>query len=193
MDDIVLRAMQKWPSVPQVFGWLRLDRRGQWLVKNASGGHERIRNTALVEFINRNYDRDERGRWFFQNGPQRVFVALDYTPWVCRLDDRADALVTHTGRTMGPLELLLLDEAGAMLVVAQPGVAVIDDRDLAALMERLGAENASSAGIESVLERPLVGLFGRPVPLAGIRAEDVPGRFAFDPRPVPPAGMPECS
>ena len=33
MDEIVARAMQKWPDVPNVYRWLRLDRRGNWLVK----------------------------------------------------------------------------------------------------------------------------------------------------------------
>jgi len=28
VDDIVLQAMTKWPDVPNVYGWLRLDRRG---------------------------------------------------------------------------------------------------------------------------------------------------------------------
>ena len=63
MDDIVLRAMQKWPDVPNVFGWLRLDRRGNWLVKSRSGEFGRIANFAVCEFIGRNYAADERGRW----------------------------------------------------------------------------------------------------------------------------------
>ena len=27
MDDAVLRSMAKWPNVPDVYGWLSLDRR----------------------------------------------------------------------------------------------------------------------------------------------------------------------
>ena len=34
MDEIVARAMQKWPNVPDVYGWLRLDRRGTWWLKS---------------------------------------------------------------------------------------------------------------------------------------------------------------
>ena len=95
MDEIVVRAMQKWPNVPNVFGWLKLDRRGHWLVKSRTGGDartvfERISNAAVVEFIGRNYQADDKGRWFFQNGPQRVFVTLEYTPLVYRL--RADGV-----------------------------------------------------------------------------------------------------
>ena len=56
---------------PAVYGWLSLDRRGNWLIK---GERDRERS-ALREFIARNYQADERGRWYFQNGPQRVYVA----------------------------------------------------------------------------------------------------------------------
>ncbi|MBP6280161.1 MAG: DUF2946 family protein, partial [Rhodocyclaceae bacterium] len=34
MDDAVVRALAKWPDVPDVFGWLRLDKRGQWRLKD---------------------------------------------------------------------------------------------------------------------------------------------------------------
>jgi hypothetical protein len=80
MDDIVKQAIAKWPNVPAVFGWLGLDRRGEWLIKG-----ERISNPMVAACINRNYEHDAAGRWFFQNGPQRVFVALDYTPLVYRI------------------------------------------------------------------------------------------------------------
>ena len=70
MDDRVIRSMARWPDVPDVFGWLALDARGHWLLKG-----ETIANRAAVAFIARNYAHDEFGRWFFQNGPQRVFVA----------------------------------------------------------------------------------------------------------------------
>src|ERR1700693_3246190 len=73
MDEVVLRAIQKWPNVPSVYGWLSLDRRGNWSIKG-----EHIANPAIASFIGRNYARDEKGRWYFQNGPQRVFVTLVY-------------------------------------------------------------------------------------------------------------------
>jgi hypothetical protein len=62
MDPIVIQAMAKWPAVPNVYGWLRLDRRGGWLIKG-----DRIANAGVTAFIGRNYAADERGRWFFQN------------------------------------------------------------------------------------------------------------------------------
>src|SRR5690242_19523336 len=75
VDESVARSIVKWPNVPAVFGWLELDRRGNWRIKG-----EKIANAALREFIGRNYERDERGRWFFQNGPQRVYVRLACAP-----------------------------------------------------------------------------------------------------------------
>ena len=77
MDPIVIQAMAKWPNVPNVYGWLTLDRRGNWLIKG-----DRISNPGVVAFIGRNYGADEQGRWYFQNGPQRVFVTLEYAPYV---------------------------------------------------------------------------------------------------------------
>src|SRR5689334_7871483 len=122
--------MQKWPDVPRVYGWLALDRRGNWLVKGRSGAFERIGNAAVIEFIGRNYAGDERGRWFFQNGPQRVFVKLEYLPWVYRLD--GERLVSHTGEAAGKLAALYLDDGGALVVEAERGAGVVSDRDLPA-------------------------------------------------------------
>ena len=84
MDEAVARSMARWPNVPAVYGWLSLDRRGNWRIKG-----ERIGNAALRDFIARNYLADERGCWFFQNGPQRVFVELAYTPLVVHYEGDA--------------------------------------------------------------------------------------------------------
>ena len=45
----------------------------------------RIDHDKLLAFIGRNYASDDRGAWFFQNGPQRVYVELECTHWVWRL------------------------------------------------------------------------------------------------------------
>jgi len=74
-DEAVVRAMEKWPDVPECFGWLSLTRRGAWHIKG-----DLIEHARAVEFLGRHYRGDDQGRWFVQNGPQRVFIALDYTP-----------------------------------------------------------------------------------------------------------------
>ena len=118
--------------MPAVFGWLGLDRRGRWRLEG-----EIIGNDAANRFIDRNYARDEAGRWFFQNGPQRVFVTLEYAPFVYRLDD-AGTLTAHTGRAARAATAAFLDEEQNLTVVTDLGPGLVDDRDLEALSERLG-------------------------------------------------------
>jgi hypothetical protein len=122
MDESVARSLAKWPNVPAVYGWLELDRRGNWLIKG-----ERIGNQALREFIGRNYEADERGRWFFQNGPQRVYVKLAYTPLVVHYE--GDRLFDHCGRLFVSRNTFQDDE-GSVLVEGERGIALLDDRDL---------------------------------------------------------------
>ena len=131
MDDIVARSLAKWPHVPAVYGWLQLDRRGNWLIKG-----ERIGNAALREFIGRNYEADERGRWFFQNGPQRVYVTLAYTPLVVHYE--GERLFDHCGRPVQALETFLDDE-GSVLIRSDRGIGLLDDRDLERYAEAAGS------------------------------------------------------
>ena len=188
MDETVIRAMAKWPNVPAVWGWLSLDRRGVWRLKG-----EAIQNRAVVDFIGRNYASDGRGRWFFQNGPQRVFVDLAYTPWVYSLDGRG-TLVTHTGRGCGAVESAWLDEAGTMILVGEPGPGIVDDRDLIALSDRLVDELGRPAEDELVAafvasppgSEPELRLVhdGARVRVGRIRCGEVAARLRFDPHPV---------
>lgn len=152
MDESVLRSMAKWPDVPDVYGWLSLDRRGNWLLNG-----ERIGNRALKDFISRNYTADSRGRWYFQNGPQRVFVALAYTPLVLRFE--GEALFDHCGRPFQP-EQAYLDEEGSLLMSGKPGIGLLDDRDLAQYADRATG-------------------------LPGVFRAEVPERFAFVTNPAP--------
>ena len=206
MDEIVLRSMLKWPNVPAVYGWLRLDRRGHWLIRMPSspdagglglaGRFERIANPALTEFIGRNYAADGEGRWYFQNGPQKVFVALDYTPWVYRLDDAGGAFLAHTGAAPRAPEAAFLDDAGALLLETEMGIGVLLDRDLPAVLERLADDRGLA--VERRLEEIAQGaeaqliLHGRTLGVSSIRAVEVPRRFGFVARPAPRAGEPEC-
>ncbi len=204
MDEIVLRAMQKWPNVPNVYGWLKLDRRGHWLVKSRASGEgqpvfERISNAAVVDFIGRNYQADDRGRWFFQNGPQRVFVALDYTPLVFALRADGESVEAHTGAAPKVVLRAWVDDAGQLLLDTDLGPGVALDRDLAALLEKIvvtDGKPADDEAIESLAAggAPALALsLGRKrVPLGSIAAAEVPKRFRFDPAPRPAPGEPEC-
>lgn len=79
MDDIVKQALAKWPAVPHCYGWLGLDARGHWYMRDdrvqalgafAGGGWQRkgsqLKHEKLLEFIGRNYEPDGTGQWFFK-------------------------------------------------------------------------------------------------------------------------------
>lgn len=123
MDDAVARGMAKWPNVPAVYGWLSLDRRGNWRIKGQT-----VANAALRAFIGRNYASDARGCWYFQNGPQRVFVTLAYTPFVFHYEGNG-RLLDQCGSEISALETYLDDE-GSVLILGERGIGLLDDRDL---------------------------------------------------------------
>ncbi len=123
MDDIVKQAMAKWPNVPDCYGWLGLDARGNWYMRNDraqavgpfAGGNAAakgslLRHDKLIDFIQRNYAADAQGRWFFQNGPQRVFVELEATPWIWRIQSDL-SVQAHTGQP-AQVQQCVLDEQG---------------------------------------------------------------------------------
>lgn len=135
MDEIVQQAMAKWPNVPHCYGWLALDARGAWRMRDERAQHlglpgDKLSNAALVGFINRNYARDESGCWYFQNGPQRVYLELAATPFIVR-SDPAQGWLLHTGTALGTIEEAGLTEAGELLLRSGAQIAQLDDRDMA--------------------------------------------------------------
>lgn len=132
MEDWVRRALARWPNVPALYGWLSLDRRGRWRIRG-----EPISRPQIVETIDRNYAADEAGRWYFQNGPQRGYMALEYAPFVLRVSDSGDGLVTHNGLRVERPVSGWLDEEGAIGVVTEHGPGLVADEDLAWVLERL--------------------------------------------------------
>jgi hypothetical protein len=201
MDESVLRGMAKWPNVPAVYGWLSLDRRGHWLIKG-----ERISNPLVTEFIGRNYARDERGCWFFQNGPQRVFVNLDYAPFVYRVvspENAPLAVEAHNGRPVSAIAGAWMDENGAVLLETDFGAGVVHDRDLERLLPHLTDANGKPLP-ETVLDELLeqVGRSRRAplwlkfressVRIEPIASAETAGRFGFIAQPAPPEGEEVC-
>lgn len=158
MDDIVKQAMAKWPNVPHCYGWLALDARGNWRMRDeaaqrADAPGDKLSNPALVGFINRNYARDDKGRWFFQNGPQRVYVNLEATPYIARTDP-AQGFVVQTGQAIPTLDAVFMTDAGAVILQAGDIVAQLDDRDVAQVLARmeLAGHPASVEAIMAWLE-----------------------------------------
>jgi hypothetical protein len=137
MDDIVKAALKKWPNVPHCYGWLALDARGDWYMRDeriqAAGPFplvkgSRITHEKLREFIERNYASDEAGAWFFQNGPQRVYLQLEAAPWIWRLQ-AGGGIVSHTGRA-AVFESAWLDELGRLFLNTDLGLGIVHSLDM---------------------------------------------------------------
>ncbi|MDZ7857947.1 DUF2946 family protein [Sphaerotilus sp.] len=141
MDDIVKAALKKWPNVPDCRGWLALDARGDWYMRDdrtqAAGPFplskgSRILHDKLREFIGRNYEADADGCWFFQNGPQKVFVELEAAPWVFsvqRVDGRFQ-VETQTGRLVPSVDEVLVDENGRLFLHTPIGLGLVRSVDM---------------------------------------------------------------
>ena len=146
--------MAKWPNVPDCYGWLGLDARGDWYMRDdaaqaagpfpgtpASRGAV-LRHERLLAFICRNYAGDAEGRWFFQNGPQRVYVELEAAPYVWRV--APDFTVTaHTGQAAGPVIESLLDEAGKLYLVTGLGCGLVHTLDMLHAADAVESESWS--------------------------------------------------
>lgn len=156
-DPLVIRAMARWPNVPAVAGWLRLDRRGGWhLIDRGRPDFDPVRDAAgspitsppIIDFIARNYGSDDMGRWFWQNGPQRVYVSLDCAPWVLRVLGVGGAarIITHTGHPFGEILSAAIGPEHEILLVSARGCGVIHDLDAMAL-----SLEASETGLVTLL------------------------------------------
>lgn len=141
MDDIVKAALKKWPNVPDCRGWLALDARGDWYMRDdrtqATGPFpqakgSRILHDKLREFIGRNYEADADGCWFFQNGPQKVFVELEAAPWVFGVQwlDGVFRVETHTGRPVPSVDAVLVDEHGRLFLHTPLGLGLVRSADM---------------------------------------------------------------
>ncbi len=212
MDDLVRQALARWPDVPDCTGWLALDARGRWRIGEANDGPRKpITHAPMLAFINRNYGSVGRS-WAFQNGPQRVFVELEYTPYVWRLHPRAAdswELMAHTGVSMTPTSVWL-DDAGRFLVQArsaagEPVIGVVHDHDTALVAELLRDGDGEALDDEAVtrlassrFEEGSSGLAtdvsstclswsdgdaAMRLPLQRIASDRVAARFGFEPTP----------
>lgn len=184
MDDLVRQAMAKWPNVPDCYGWLGLDARGNWWMRDdraqAAGAFDSglpgargslLKHDKLIDFIQRNYASDARGCWYFQNGPQRVFVELEATPWIWRLQAPVPAQApdapsagplpqvsvhAHTG-TPAELRSCLLDETGRLYLHTTLGLGLVHTQDMTVAADWVEAERWQP---EAVLAAELPARYG---------------------------------
>jgi Protein of unknown function (DUF2946) len=166
MDAIVEAALKKWPNVPACRGWLALDARGDWYMRDdrvqAAGPFPRvkgsvIRHDKLVDFIVRNYEADASGAWFFQNGPQRVYVELEAAPLVWRVAGEDFALTSHHGLAAAA-QGCWLDEAGRLFLDSERGLGIVHTQDM----------HEAARAVEAGIWRPLEMTFA-----------EMPSRFGF--------------
>jgi hypothetical protein len=135
MDEQVLRSLIKWPNVPDCFGWLALDRRGQWRMRDEFAQQNKlpgqvITHRSLNEFISRNYACDSLGRYFFQNGPQRVFITLDATPWIARITPSENGLELLT-QCNNPINVsgAFSDEKGNIYIIGKVNQLTYEEKN----------------------------------------------------------------
>ena len=174
MDDIVQQAMAKWPNVPHCHGWLALDGRGVFRMRDEAAqtnnlAGDPIRHAALLAFIHRNYASDDQGAWYFQNGPQRVYVDLAATPFIARTDPVA-GFVVQDGQSLTALEQVYLTDGGQLILCDANHIAMLDDRDMAECLSHLQWHCHA---------------FGDTQLLAWLDAPDMDLRFMFDGKAVP--------
>lgn len=193
MDEIVQKAMRKWPDVPHCTGWLALDARGVFRMRdevtqaqNLPG--DPIRHDALLAFIHRNYASDAQGAWYFQNGPQRVYVDLAATPFIARTDG-ADGLVLHDRAPLDTLHQVWMTEQGQMIFQNAHRVAMLDDRDIVQCLPRLRWRGSlcDDSQLLDWLEAPddgLCFLFGdQALPVGLVRQAEMATTLGFVARP----------
>jgi hypothetical protein len=191
MDEIVKQAMAKWPNVPHCYGWLALDERGAWRMRDESTQKQglrgdRINHPALQSFIDRNYMRAPDGSWYFQNGPQRVYVNLLATPFIAHTDP-VQGFVLHTGEPVPLLDEFWLTDSGTFIIEGNGKVAQIDDRDMTEVMEKFRLDDAAVSDerlwkwfndptdhARITFETP-----SRHIPVQRLLASDVAAHFGF--------------
>ncbi|RJG15242.1 DUF2946 family protein [Massilia cavernae] len=195
MDDIVKQAIAKWPNVPHCYGWLALDARGAWRMRDERAQQlnlpgDKLNQPALLGFINRNYAADERGCWYFQNGPQRVYLNLEATPFIARTDP-LQGLVVQTGEPLGTIERAALTEAGELILASDGKVAQLDDRDMTQLMDAMeidghrASDDALMAWLEGGAGKLTLRTGGAEVAVERVHRDEVNATFGFQRIPHP--------
>jgi Protein of unknown function (DUF2946) len=157
--------MAKWPTVPDCYGWLGMDARGDYYMRDdacqAAGAFQtyrtnpnakgsRIQHDKLLAFIHRNYTQDDRGAYYFQNGPQRVFVELEVAPYVWRVEPDG-SVMSHTGDKVTVLGMYLTTQ-DLLMFVTHLGTGNVHPQDVLRASEHmLGMPLTHRVGTDWVL------------------------------------------
>lgn len=214
VDKHVLAAMARWPDVPDVFGWLSLTCQGRWRLHPDADAlahlandrppapGEPITSPTILTFIDHNYAGDAQGRWYFQNGPQRVFVRLDAAPYILHTATDAEGalrLYTHNGLDATRVDAWWLADDGRLYARTTHGPGMVVGRDLAQVLAALVTQDGASlldqletppeAGASFVITRAFDGSPATDTVLRCGAAADMAAilGFAYNPQPDSPA------
>jgi len=122
---------------------------------------------------------DERGCWFWQNGPQKAFANIDAAPLVLRVmqthDDGERSLVTHTGYPVSAVNRALIGPDDGLYLDTDLGPSCVHDLDLASL--DITGDTLTILGIEHPIET----------------VSDISHELKFEPRPSETNSKPSSS
>lgn len=151
MDDQVVKALKKWPDVPHIYGYLSLSEQGVWHIHPDGQAIEQpdskglaLQKNSITTFINRNYATDQAGCWYFQNGPQRVYVRLDAAPFIVHTAGDNKSLCTHTGQAVKRIFSWYLSHDDRLYLSTDVGPAMLQGRDLCVFAEQLHTARADT-------------------------------------------------
>jgi hypothetical protein len=209
VDDSTLSSIAKWPNVPYCYGWLLLDRRGSFRIRNEYAQKNQlqgdvIQHAGLCESIKKHICLDEHQQYFYQNGPQRVYITFAYSPYVARIlpnQEHRWILRNHLDQEITPTRCFLDEKGNVLLECVVPitrciketelrfveiqhrTVALLHDHDLNIFSE-LSNMDFSSCGTLGVFQ-----WHGVEIPIEPIMGKDLNKEFQFKATPAASKGL----
>lgn len=112
----------------EVFGFLFLTERGEWSLREGKVVHPNLRGYLCRSY---QYDPQSCAMVVFV-GNQKIFVDLEYTPWIYRIQSHGSnfQILTHTERSVSLLKDIYMDEKGNLLFLTEYGIGKVHDQDL---------------------------------------------------------------
>jgi hypothetical protein len=206
VDTSTISSLAKWPNVPFCYGWLFLDRKGLFRIRSEYAQNnnlpgEVIKHLGLIDAIKKHICLDDQGQYFYQNGPQRVYLSLAYCPYVVRLlphKEHGWILQNNIDQEIKPTRCFL-DEIGNILLecfvsvnqcsqelpvifteIEHRTVALLHDHDLNIFSE-LSQMDVSSCGIKGIFKWHQI-----EIPIEPIMGKDIASDFHFKAIPIAP-------
>ena len=136
MDDIVKQALAKWPNVPDCYGWLGLDARGRWFMRDdaaqASGDFPQsrgswLRHEKLIDFIGRNYESDDEGDGSFRTDRSGCTSSWSASVGLAGFAGLPPAVPYRLADQCWGMSL---DEEGRLYIASPQGLGLVHSQDM---------------------------------------------------------------